>query len=193
MPSDEAYAPAVETLERARVQLAHCGVSRADDFDLYTAMVGGLIDAQQANDPGGDRWSVLLDQAMDMFADHVGLPGIQKEITMTQADPTTPTVVRPRTSTLDRATLMRLAATEYGRFASLLSELPPDDWGRPTECPGWDVRAMVGHVLGMAEMVASIREGRRQQKAAGGAAASFLDALTALQVDERRSMSGPQS
>jgi AcrR family transcriptional regulator len=74
IPSPEAYAPAVEVLERARGWLAACGVQRADHFDLYTALVGGLVDAQQANDPGGDRWSKLLDQAMDMFADHAGLP-----------------------------------------------------------------------------------------------------------------------
>ncbi len=74
VPSAEAYAPAVEVLERGRAYLAACGVDRADYFDLYTALVGGLVDAQQANDPGGDRWSRLLDQAMDMFADHVGLP-----------------------------------------------------------------------------------------------------------------------
>ncbi len=74
VPSAEAYAPAVEVLERARGYLASCGVRRAEHFDLYIALVGGLVDAQQANDPGGDRWSQLLDQAMDMFADHAGLP-----------------------------------------------------------------------------------------------------------------------
>jgi len=74
VPSAEAYAAAIEVLERARVYLAACGVRRDEHFDLYTALVGGLVDAQQANDPGGDRWSRLLDQAMDMFADHAGLP-----------------------------------------------------------------------------------------------------------------------
>jgi AcrR family transcriptional regulator len=74
VPSPEAYAPAVEMLERARAYLGARGVHRDDHFDLYTALVGGLVDAQQANDPGGDRWSQLLDQAMDMFADHAGLP-----------------------------------------------------------------------------------------------------------------------
>ncbi len=80
-PSAEAYAPAVAVLERARACLAACGVHRADHFDLYTALVGGLIDAQQANDPGGDRWSRLLDQAMDMFADHAGLPPSRRSST----------------------------------------------------------------------------------------------------------------
>jgi uncharacterized protein (TIGR03083 family) len=98
----------------------------------------------------------------------------------------------PRTSTLDRPTLMRLAATEYDRFGALLTRMEPDDWARPTECPGWDVRAMASHILGMAEMAASIREGRRQQKAAGRRGGVFIDALTALQVDERAGLTGAQ-
>jgi AcrR family transcriptional regulator len=81
VPSAEAYAPAVEVLERARAYLAACGVHRPDHFDLYTALVGGLVDAQQANDPGGDRWSQLLDQAIDMFADHAGLPRSRRSST----------------------------------------------------------------------------------------------------------------
>ena len=37
-------------------------------------IIGGLVDAQLANDPGGDRWRRLLDRAVDMFADNLGLP-----------------------------------------------------------------------------------------------------------------------
>jgi AcrR family transcriptional regulator len=74
VPSPEAYAPAVEALARTRAHFARCGVTRADKFDLATALIGGLIDAQQANDPGGNRWARLLDQAVDMFADHAGVP-----------------------------------------------------------------------------------------------------------------------
>jgi AcrR family transcriptional regulator len=73
VPSPESYAPAVQVLDRARDQLARFGVHSPDEFDLFTALIGGLVDAQQANDPGGDRWARLLDQAIDMFADHVGL------------------------------------------------------------------------------------------------------------------------
>jgi hypothetical protein len=36
-----------------------------EDIDLYVALVGGLADAQLANDPGGDRWARLLDRAID--------------------------------------------------------------------------------------------------------------------------------
>ncbi|PZS15607.1 MAG: TetR/AcrR family transcriptional regulator [Pseudonocardiales bacterium] len=81
VPSTEAYAPAVGVLERVRSHFVRCGVDRADHFDLYIALVGGLIDAQQANDPGGSRWSALLDQAIDMFADHVGLPESRRKST----------------------------------------------------------------------------------------------------------------
>jgi uncharacterized protein (TIGR03083 family) len=102
-----------------------------------------------------------------------------------QAPDTTPAA---RTSTLDRPTLMRLAATEYGRVAQLLSSLRPEEWAAPTECPGWDVRAMVSHMLGMAEMAASIREGSRQQRAAKKRGGVFIDALTAIQVEERAAL-----
>jgi uncharacterized protein (TIGR03083 family) len=76
---------------------------------------------------------------------------------------------------------MGLAAVEYERFADLLRELDPADWARPTDCPDWDVRAMAGHVLGMAEMVASVR-GFATQNAGAARAGGGIDALTALQV-----------
>jgi uncharacterized protein (TIGR03083 family) len=96
---------------------------------------------------------------------------------------------RPRTSALDRDTAMRLAETEYGRVVSLLDGLAPQDWAKPTDCPGWDVRTMAAHMLGMAEMSASIRESLRQVKEAEKRGGVFIDALTDLQVSERRDMS----
>ncbi|MGI8651482.1 MAG: maleylpyruvate isomerase family mycothiol-dependent enzyme [Geodermatophilaceae bacterium] len=103
--------------------------------------------------------------------------------------PAGPTTTRPRTSTLDRAVLMRLAATEYERFSTMLATLDARDWSRPTECPDWDVRAMAGHVLGMAEMAASIREMVRQQSAAKKRGGLPIDALTAVQVDKNAALS----
>src|SRR5215467_7933066 len=99
---------------------------------------------------------------------------------------------RPRIAALPRGTAMRLAATEYQRFADLLRSLGPGDWARPTECPGWDMRAMVAHALGMVEMAASIRETNRQLKLARSRGGVFLDALTALQVNERADMTPAQ-
>jgi AcrR family transcriptional regulator len=73
-PSPAAYAPAVAVLDRFRLLLAGLGVRSEEDVDLCTAMIGGLVDAQLANDPGGDRWGRLLDRAVDMLADNLGLP-----------------------------------------------------------------------------------------------------------------------
>jgi uncharacterized protein (TIGR03083 family) len=97
-----------------------------------------------------------------------------------------------RGAALPRDTSMRLAATEYRRFADLLQSLRPEDWTQPTECPGWDVRAMTAHALGMVEMAASLREGKRQLKLARGRGGVFIDALTALQVEERADMTPAQ-
>jgi AcrR family transcriptional regulator len=73
-PSPEAYAPAVAALDGFRSQLADLGITREEDVDLCTAMIGGLVDAQLANDPGGDRWGRLVDRMADMLADNLGLP-----------------------------------------------------------------------------------------------------------------------
>jgi hypothetical protein len=54
-------------------RMARHGVRRQEDIDLFVAIVSGMIDSQLANDPGGDRWSGLLDRAINMFADNVGI------------------------------------------------------------------------------------------------------------------------
>src|SRR5215203_1310799 len=48
-PSAESYAPAVAVLDRFSSQLADLGVTREEDVDLCTAMIGGLVDSQLAN------------------------------------------------------------------------------------------------------------------------------------------------
>jgi Mycothiol maleylpyruvate isomerase N-terminal domain len=96
--------------------------------------------------------------------------------------------MKPRESALSRPVAMRLAATEYGRCADMFRSLQPDQWAAQTGCPAWDVRQMAAHMLGMAEMAASIRESLRQQREAVKAAeagGAYIDALTKLQVDER--------
>jgi uncharacterized protein (TIGR03083 family) len=95
----------------------------------------------------------------------------------------------PRRPRIDRPVAMRLAATEYGRVVELLRTLAPADWSVRTDCPDWDVKAMVGHMLGMAEMAASIRQSMRQPRAAQRRGGVFIDALTALQVEEHDHLS----
>lgn len=66
-PSPESYAPSVEGLEIVRRRLADAGADDPTDLDLWTALITGLIDQQISNDPGGDRWYRLLDEALDMY------------------------------------------------------------------------------------------------------------------------------
>lgn len=108
---------------------------------------------------------------------------------------TTDTEVRtatPRRPALDRAVAMRLAATEYDRVIAQLTSLAPEDWSRPSGCPPWDVRDLAAHVVGMTAMAASLREQLRQMRKAKKAGGVLLDALTALQVEERRAASPAQ-
>ena len=101
---------------------------------------------------------------------------------------TVSTKQQPRTSALDHEAAMRLAATEYDRVATVFEQLSPDQWSAPTECPGWDVRAMAGHMLGMAQMASSVPELARQQLASGRRlkrdGGLSIDALTAIQVEK---------
>lgn len=72
-PTPEAYAPAVLALDHFRAQLSGLGVTRDEDVDLCVALIGGLVDSQLANDPGGNRWGRLVDRTVDMIADNLGL------------------------------------------------------------------------------------------------------------------------
>jgi len=102
---------------------------------------------------------------------------------------TTTTGPAPRTATLDHETAMRLAATEYERCAAVLRGLSAEQWSSPTDCPGWTVHEMAAHMLGMAEMAASPRAMIHQQRAAGKRDGELIDALTAVQVEERSRLS----
>lgn len=73
VPSKESYAPAVEVLELLRGELATIGVRDEAGVDLFTAMVGGLVDQQLANEPGGTRWRRLLPRVIDMYANELKL------------------------------------------------------------------------------------------------------------------------
>jgi hypothetical protein len=74
-PSPQAYAPSVAVMATLRGRLGRVGIRAAADLDIFLAVIGGLIDAQLANDPGGDRFVRLLPRTLDMYADEVGLPG----------------------------------------------------------------------------------------------------------------------
>ena len=77
-PSPESYALAVQVFDQMRARLAAAGLGAPEHFDMWTALVAGLSAQQTANDPGGDRWLRLIDEAVDMYADHV-MPRHQRE------------------------------------------------------------------------------------------------------------------
>jgi hypothetical protein len=69
-PSPKSYAPAVRALADAQKWLALNGVTEARHLNMWTALLTGLVDQQMSNDPGGDRWSRLIDESLAMFLAH---------------------------------------------------------------------------------------------------------------------------
>ncbi len=66
-PSEDSYGLARRGLERLVDVLRHAGVRDQRRVDLWTAVLTGLVTQQISNDPGGDRWARLVDQAVDRF------------------------------------------------------------------------------------------------------------------------------
>jgi AcrR family transcriptional regulator len=69
-PSPSTFAIAIEGLDRLRVRLARIGLTDERALDLLTAIGTGITDQQISNDPGGDRWIRLVDEAMEMYFAH---------------------------------------------------------------------------------------------------------------------------
>jgi AcrR family transcriptional regulator len=67
VPSKASYALAEQVLNHMREVFADAGLTDPRSLDLYTALVTGLATQQVSNDPGGQRWTRLIDHAMDMF------------------------------------------------------------------------------------------------------------------------------
>lgn len=80
-----------------------------------------------------------------------------------------------------------LAETAYDQLVTVFEGLAADDWQRPTDCAGWTVRHLAGHMVGAMRSAASVRELARQQrevarrvKRDGGA---VVDVMAALQIE----------
>jgi AcrR family transcriptional regulator len=74
-PSAAAYAASLAVYERMRTALRPRGVRTQADLDLWTALLGGFVDQQLANDPGGTRWRRQLPRLVDMYCDEIGISG----------------------------------------------------------------------------------------------------------------------
>jgi hypothetical protein len=69
-PTPESFAITVRALAGTRADLQAAGVHGEPALDLYRALITGLVSMQVANDPGGDRWARLQDDALEMFFAH---------------------------------------------------------------------------------------------------------------------------
>jgi uncharacterized protein (TIGR03083 family) len=59
---------------------------------------------------------------------------------------------------IKRPEAKRLASEEFDRFARLVAGLSDKELATPTDCTGWDIRAMALHILGSGEAQASVPE-----------------------------------
>lgn len=68
-PSPEAYAISIASLQVFIDWFASHG-GDMNDVDLYTAVASGLVAQQVSNEPGGNRWTRRVDEAVDMVVAH---------------------------------------------------------------------------------------------------------------------------
>lgn len=91
-----------------------------------------------------------------------------------------------------RSDAAEVATRAYDDLIALLETLQGEDWRAPTECPGWNVSDMVGHLIGAAKAAASKRELLRQNIYGFRHAREFdgnaMDAYNSLQVAEHSSL-----
>lgn len=94
---------------------------------------------------------------------------------------------------IEHAEAMALTAVENTRLLSQLRALTPEQWRLPTDCTGWDVHALVLHLIGSAEAQASpfefarqVRTGRALTAQVGGT--HWVDGVNEAQLRARRTL-----
>jgi uncharacterized protein (TIGR03083 family) len=94
---------------------------------------------------------------------------------------------------LEHDEAMAVAAAEYDRLLEVVDRFAPEDWTKRTDCPDWDVREMLTHLLGFMKANADHAETGRQLAVATREAEEKgilrLDAQTALHVREHAGLS----
>ena len=83
-PSAESYAISVQSFTELAAWFESVGLTAPGLLDLYTALVSGIVSQQLSNDPGGDRWTRLVDEAAQMFLDHAHAKQQQHRTTTTR-------------------------------------------------------------------------------------------------------------
>jgi uncharacterized protein (TIGR03083 family) len=90
-----------------------------------------------------------------------------------------------------------LAEEEFTRTARLVGSLTTEEWAAATDCTGWDVRAMVLHILGSGDAQASVREFGHQLRRGMPLnreidSHHWVDGLNELQIRERNHLTHPE-
>lgn len=105
----------------------------------------------------------------------------------------TTTTDRPMGTDWTHAEAMVIGREAYQRLVDLLAGLDAADWDRPTDCEGWSVRDLAGHLVGALRSAASVRElvsqqleSARRAKRQGGL---VVDHMTALQIERAADLS----
>ena len=78
-PSAESYAISQTAMRLTVEWFADHGLNRPEIVDLFTAVCAGLAAQQNSNEPGGDRWTHLVDDAALMFVRHINAGDDQPE------------------------------------------------------------------------------------------------------------------
>ncbi|MHB8512285.1 MAG: TetR/AcrR family transcriptional regulator [Actinomycetota bacterium] len=66
-PSKESFEIGVRTLAKALKVMNAAGIRGERKIDMWRALLNGLIGMQIANDPGGDKWIRLAEDALELF------------------------------------------------------------------------------------------------------------------------------
>jgi hypothetical protein len=66
-PTVASFESAMTALAGTRADLEAVGVVEGPALDMWRALIHGLISEQIANEPGGNRWTRLQDDALEMF------------------------------------------------------------------------------------------------------------------------------
>jgi uncharacterized protein (TIGR03083 family) len=94
---------------------------------------------------------------------------------------------------IGHAEAMALADTEAMRLLEVVDQLRGPDWARPTDCEGWDVKALLSHVLGAMEANARAAEFVHQfltaTRAAKRSGRPMVDEMTGRQVRDHARLS----
>src|SRR5207253_2900252 len=70
-PSAASYAISERELTAIAEHLERIGLTDPRALDLFTALGAGLASQQISNDPGGDRWIRLIDDAAEMYVQYM--------------------------------------------------------------------------------------------------------------------------